>query len=1481
MKIGRPENGLFDCTHMNKTLRFLLAIACVLPPTTRIRSDNFIDEFTDVSAEHGVGVLKLISNLTAQPVIIRFQDSSYPPLKPNSSTDDFSSTDVALKTGVVFGTAMLAGLIGMAAMKANPQRSLSNMQRRIDSPAEKFTEKVDAEKARLIQEQENKASTDLAKKDTPPPATADTTINARAAAQNKWGNFAENLQKKEDAALALKLNDPNISLEEKKRLQAEDAKRKADRIKAKDRQQKIQAAQTEGGIKNTLIADKINTQNERRNEKSGFSAEINQWKGMTGRNTAEQREDDKAFHLALQTMTDAERKAALQERRQKLELRTAKAEQVDKAKEKADRAKEKAGFWASVRNEGGFNRADGSAMSKTEMTKKVLWERMAGRGETSKKAARTRKEKLGGMAKFAAQGALIGAIPATLVALSEQIGDTPSNIITNLLPFEVPDGKFRCPISKNPLLVGFGSMPLQNFPEGGILQVKRMMGLGAAWLQNPLPTPLSFTLKFKVRTLDGGGAHIILREGLNFSAEAGEDIGFKTKIMIGAFNNTVTAISDAGTIVAQIKNDQYAAAAIPPGIFTPYWLSYDSGLVMLGLGQPGTNVILTWHDPDFDAKVDRIGLSCDKSQVEFSEIYFSPPVTSSLLQKQYMFKSEEITLSPATTWLEKGFREPGRGTVSFKKKGSGPAIVSIALAASDDAPQLKIPVGSKCDEPITVNYKDSTTGQIVEEQIGVVCDPYENSDDEYETYWVSNLYGQFTIGHSQPSTTAGGEKKPAVPGTHLIACVTVPDLATAGTIGFSSDPELDSSSVSVKNITIQPAVELEENIPEGYVERRKFMGNVISTYPFAYQFKQAGQSIEVHDQISGETWYPAATPQQMATYFFNAIIAADGGMTMKEIGSPKNPTKFGMQAGAVILQQTAGLLNTTATQVGQAGVDVASQIITAAASIGLASAAIGINISAGALNAQAKFGFRDQNAYVYKEKVSREKTATESIPPEVQANKTKIEAALAGAKEYKKSIDERFDSSKLTVANVKMAAEGALYLRTLDDRHREQLNFFEQYVTSVRKAISLISHPATLTPGIKTDIARALFYINQMIAMLYSGPTDGPQKTIMTQTIIELLLDAQQNAYLLDPKISDDQKRSKLWASWIQDLAGAALNSGTSQGFSLSPLFGQYLWFNEPLALPASGNGSVYFEAQGIGDIFIGLIDTPGEVRNTEKDLYEIVFGGSNNTKSFLRIKSLGRSVAETSVDTDNNAAVDPMNTEKCWISVKNGTISAGKGGWGTGKLFEWTDPYPLLNVSYIGLSTWNNPVTFSNIHVGPPVEELTPEKITQLLSTTITKTVSAASEAKTNLMKDRFEDLGSDQDALVTDILTQNDFVRNDALAWDALSAPEADQLTYDILQNTLDNNFNGPPPPQKITSNTQATINKKAAEKNVSQPGDQNDQTAAQQKQALASMATGGLGGLFQEMHSLVGSRANKPEKLDKPVHKPDVKKTSTAKQ
>ena len=98
-----------------------------------------------------------------------------------------------------------------------------------------------------------------------------------------------------------------------------------------------------------------------------------------------------------------------------------------------------------------------------------------------------------------------------------------------------------------------------------------------------------------------------------------------------------------------------------------------------------------------------------------------------------------------------------------------------------------------------------------------------------------------------------------------------------------------------------------------------------------------------------------------------------------------------------------------------------------------------------------------------------------------------------------------------------------------------------------------------------------------------------------------------------------------------------------------------------------------------------------------------------------IRIRSLDKSVAET---TDKDALVNQIEYQRYWVSVNKGHVAVGRGELDErNKIFEWTDPYPIDDVVYVGISTWNAPVSFKGIQVYPCSVENVEEFIQKLES--------------------------------------------------------------------------------------------------------------------------------------------------------------------
>lgn len=52
------------------------------------------------------------------------------------------------------------------------------------------------------------------------------------------------------------------------------------------------------------------------------------------------------------------------------------------------------------------------------------------------------------------------------------------------------------------------------------------------------------------------------------------------------------------------------------------------------------------------------------------------------------------------------------------------------------------------------------------------------------------------------------------------------------------------------------------------------------------------------------------------------------------------------------------------------------------------------------------------------------------------------------------------------------------------------------------------------------------------------------------------------------------------------------------------------------------------------------------------------------------------------------------------WINCNKGSISVGAGPPGTGPWHTWTDPDPLKDIQYVGLSAWDRHVSYRDIRM-------------------------------------------------------------------------------------------------------------------------------------------------------------------------------------
>jgi hypothetical protein len=1406
------------------------------------------------AASHGVGVLRKVANDTRFPVAIQFQNSSYPWIKPNDSTDSFPLEDVGWDEAKTMAMFAAGGVIAMgmtkaasalgAQMEATRESSRQSRMARVDRLAqieetrkskgakaaqkrvefdERFTKLNDRikdlpeaeRKAKLVEflqgkpgeAEESDAKSGKSKKrgygerygiaiddvdNLSADQLRDKTYGAMggklATLHGQEGFDADKYDEnrlKQGAVDSLKSDFDEKFGEMKQKLAGmRDEGEKKDAFKGLAKKfdvkfspkqlQNMSSQQLEEHIKQDVYgrADSKEKRRKARMEGGMFQQLKDEWRGTKREWKREkklfQREKDE-----LKKLFSKDAKTINQINAAEDQMRSG------EGKKKIERGQVSSGGLKGLKQEAGFVHADGSEMSMGQaFQKQVLGKVVTGPTKAKKSSSKSKSSKgsssssggsKGGKSKFsrfksglrkltkkpkgkkkkkksgkealrnaslqrakdaAFATARAGAIGAVVgigsMALARYSNHTATDALVDLIPFEVPDGKFRCPIDKNPLITGFGSSVVTGFKQGSRLLIKNLLGLGVVWLRDPLPTPLSFTAQFMVKVEDKGGLHIYL--GKRFSED------FAYKLVLGAFDNTKAVLFKGETMVQEVSVDHTPLAGLLPGQFLPYWISVNKGLITAGFGEPGNNIIISYYDHNFDEAVDRLGFGNGTTLVELGQVQFSQPVVATAIQSAYGFDPDPITVSAEElVWVpELPFREPGRGAVSFERDGTNPVTVVFGMTPDEGAPQLHIPIGSNDTEEIILSYTD--VGDEIEQEVVGYVHPgdWSGSGENKNGLWVSNNYGQICWGVGSV-------------GSNVMGAIDVPGAEEADVLGFTSGaPE------TIRSIAMCPAVSLAPRKGFGKGIDRQFAGDLELIQPFAYYFRQAGQAIEVYDRISKEHWYPAKTPQQDATYSFGVNITPDGGMNMYQTGKAKNMNKFMKEIGSMVIKEGSSMMWSHATQIGSVDTyNILTNAINAGISTALSAVAVGTYYGGVVLEADAKFGYRDHDAYVYTENVKQADKIESSVDARAQQDRAAVEQSL-------------YESQ---------------YFNYNDPKS------YEYYLGYLHEVVKRVTHPEVVASAqIRTHIITSISTLYRRYEGLFRN--DPQQRALHNPAMLSLLIDARQNRYLLNRDNANDRNWETLWSTWIQGLLQEQLSS--ENPVMIRPLFGEYIWLKDRMIqLPTKG--SIYLEVEGLSDLFVGICEETKPVRNTDTPLYECVIGGQNNTKTFIRTKSLGRSVASVDATENTDASLMPGVKNKIWISCNDGVISIGNGPWGENKIVEWTDPYPLTEAAYVGVSTWNAPITFHTIRTGPPVEFITPQVREELLKLPAKHEKTAAELEKEKLMQDDFKDLQQhhlDENAL------DNNPLDNDPLDFDHLLYNDLDysDLEMDVMEFGLD---------------------------------------------------------------------------------------------
>ncbi|MFH1644369.1 MAG: hypothetical protein ABIA74_04305 [bacterium] len=796
---------------------------------------------------------------------------------------------------------------------------------------------------------------------------------------------------------------------------------------------------------------------------------------------------------------------------------------------------------------------------------------------------------------------------------------------------------------------GFYTQDIPQFPSGSMLILNPLRGAGFAWMGKSIDVPNKTAVYARIKAGDKGGAIIA------FSNKASFD--FQYKVVLGSANNTESVIikkdkkRNKEQILLRVIKDENTFAALRPGRFDEYWVSFNDGMIIVGRGVIGENPFMSVFDPDFYTDVNRIGFGSSDTEVNFVDIQTTLPVIAQTIWQPYFSEAGPLKLEEKSGRYKispKPLRVPGRGCFSFEAKGTA---ISVALG---DNMEYELLIGVDANSRTVLKRE----GKVVTSILADACkDIVITSPDEFYKYWISIYNGEILFGKGDVGKNLLLVYKDGKP-------LDVSNTLNLGSIAASGKYAIDGK-VEFKDVKIGPSVDLTLDVQQDYYKKEKnlfrFSDSFVVVSPLEYEIFQTGQQVGVKDLIIGPTYFLQKVPQQGAKYFFMLIINPDGSPDLVWIKGPEeSKLKVTLSKAAYITRATADALTASAQATSLASGPGKGGLIGGVASVGMGLAAIGGSVAAAGMEFDLS-RYRGDDSYVFMEAGNKEAMANLAIPESAKVNRQIVLSRVQEALLEK-------DPATLAV----------MYQDIID-----LINHF--YVVEDIE-------------GSKTSYVKKKIF--DALERLYNERYKQ-QSIEYYLSLLNLLTDARDNPYLTDVSDSVEKNLKDQWYVWSNEIARELFDARnkTQAGVSIPPSYGEYFWVKD--AFEKEGEGSVTFEAKALSDIFVCFGQQPFKTRNAQNQIYEIVIGAWDNDKTVLRVSSLGKTVKEYKKSEYPDAVADPLEFKKYWMSIKDGEITMGTGDLDPkNTLLKWKDPYPIKRVRYVGFSSWNSKVDVRNIEV-------------------------------------------------------------------------------------------------------------------------------------------------------------------------------------
>ena len=804
-----------------------------------------------------------------------------------------------------------------------------------------------------------------------------------------------------------------------------------------------------------------------------------------------------------------------------------------------------------------------------------------------------------------------------------------------------------------------------NYGPGKIITVSPLSSKGFVWFEKTLQTSWYGTIIFRALA-EQGDVQICFSDAVEPRTVY--------RVVFGAAGNTKTIIYKNDSVVQEIDSDQQEKARVIPGMIEQFWVSLNNGFMIIGKGDPGTNIIMAWQDSSPVLNIKRIGFSTYKSTVNYTDVQMiDNPIAIIAPSKSYVSDNKPIQVGTvnAPAWHQLPLSPPSSGTVVFQATGSEDATLVLA---NDKNEGYAIEFGSDGNTTTKVLDLQSQNElcKIDAKNLSIAKLDIGKSNK----FWVSFYRGLIILGKGDIGKNT----------FCMYVDADVPDEISK--IGFAGKS-------AIQNLEIWPEVTIgfDQNVSE-YVKRSQSplvqcKLNII--VPFDYSIYQDGPMVVFKDRMTGMSTPIAGTPNPGLVYHFKLDIGWDGTPSLVAGENSPTPEKIALTVLVKALEAAKVILFTTSQQMAYGtGPEVKSSLLALAgcASVG----ALGAVATAAQSAMQAKLdelealGTRQVNT----ESIMRAASGTLSVSDEAKNDRREFEAKL-------KTI---FGAMPAEIANLEVY---------------QQLD----YTTKLwYDALRFITDAYVVeNQGTKKSVITGLSDLYTAVKNLGLSATSSSIYTRM----INILIKAYNNSYLTTfGDLLDDQNRSN-WYLWINNLEKEFFNSQKfmKQGIEIN-FKGEYLWF--PVSLPQPGSGSVTFEAIASSNIFVCLSENAIQQSDMLKRIYEIAIGKRGNKVTAIHREALGDSVIEFDHGKIPELSPDPMVFKKYWINIDKGIISGGVGDLGQNKLWEWTDPYPPVPVKWVGFSNWLSAVTVKNIQVG---NAFGTKAVSKLVAPSIPKTVA------------------------------------------------------------------------------------------------------------------------------------------------------------